>query len=182
MKVGIAGCGGIGSNVAYHLIRSGIINFKFGDFDIVEISNLNRQFFFHSQIGKAKALCLKENLLQINPKAIIEAEIIHFEKENIQNFFYDCDIIIEAFDKKECKTMLLEEISTTGKPIIAASGIADYDIENLQIKKLSSNLYVVGDFMKGIENYPTYSHKVNMVAAMMAKVVLDLGGYFEKKN
>lgn len=36
--------------------------------------------------------------------------------------------------------------------------------------------------MKGIENYPTYSHKVNMVAAMMAKVVLDLGGYFEKKN
>ena len=71
MKVGIAGCGGIGSNVAYHLIRSGIVEFKFGDFDIVESSNLNRQFFFHSQIGKAKALCLKENLLQINPNAII---------------------------------------------------------------------------------------------------------------
>ena len=46
MKVGIAGCGGIGSNVAYHLIRSGIVEFKFGDFDIVESSNLNRQFFF----------------------------------------------------------------------------------------------------------------------------------------
>ncbi|EHO21906.1 thiamine biosynthesis protein ThiF [Fusobacterium necrophorum subsp. necrophorum] len=46
MKIGIAGCGGIGSNVAYHLIRSGISEFKFGDFDIVEASNLNRQFFF----------------------------------------------------------------------------------------------------------------------------------------
>lgn len=182
MKIGIAGCGGIGSNVAYHLIRSGIVKFKFGDYDVIEASNLNRQFFFYSQIGKAKALCLQENLLQINPKAIIQAEVIRFEKENIKSFFHDCDIIIEAFDLGEYKSMLIEEMMQTGKTIIAASGIADYDIEHLQIKKLNSQLYVVGDFSKGIENYPTYSHKVNMVAAMMAKIVLDLGGYFEKTN
>ena len=182
MKIGIAGCGGIGSNVAYHLIRSGISEFKFGDFDIVEASNLNRQFFFYSQIGKAKALCLRENLLQINPKAIIQAEVIRFEKENILNFFQDCDIVIEAFDRKEYKSILIEEMMQTGKPIIAASGIADYDIEYLQIKKLNPCLYIVGDFTKGIETFPTYSHKVNMVAAMMAKIVLDLGGYFEKTN
>ncbi|MDK4501324.1 sulfur carrier protein ThiS adenylyltransferase ThiF [Fusobacterium necrophorum] len=182
MKIGIAGCGGIGSNVAYHLIRSGISEFKFGDFDIVEASNLNRQFFFYSQIGKSKSLCLRENLLQINPKAIIQAEVIRFEKENILRFFQDCDIVIEAFDRKEYKSILIEEIMQTGKPIIAASGIADYDIEHLQIKKLNPCLYIVGDFTKGIETFPTYSHKVNMVAAMMSKIVLDLGGYFEKTN
>ena len=39
MKIGIAGVGGIGSNVAMHLVRSGITNLKFGDFDKIEKSN-----------------------------------------------------------------------------------------------------------------------------------------------
>ena len=46
MKIGIAGCGGIGSNIACHLVRTGINYLKFGDFDKIEESNLNRQFFF----------------------------------------------------------------------------------------------------------------------------------------
>ena len=49
MKIGIAGTGGIGSNVAMHLVRSGITNLKFGDFDRIEKSNLNRQFYFEEQ-------------------------------------------------------------------------------------------------------------------------------------
>ena len=41
ITIGIAGCGGIGSNVAYHLVRTGIDYLKFGDFDKIEESNLN---------------------------------------------------------------------------------------------------------------------------------------------
>ena len=101
MKVGIAGCGGIGSNVAYHLIRSGVLDFCVGDFDFVEETNLNRQFYFHDQIGRKKASCLEENLKRISPQARIKAEVIRFDKENILSFFKECDIIVEAFDKKE---------------------------------------------------------------------------------
>ena len=44
MRIGIAGVGGIGSNVAFHLVRTGVTELKFGDFDKIEESNLNRQF------------------------------------------------------------------------------------------------------------------------------------------
>ena len=49
MKIGIAGVGGIGSNVAMHLVRSGVKNLKFGDFDVIENSNLNRQFYLKNK-------------------------------------------------------------------------------------------------------------------------------------
>jgi sulfur carrier protein ThiS adenylyltransferase len=58
MNIGIAGVGGIGSNVAVNLVRSGIASLKIVDFDRVEPSNLNRQFYFHDQIGRLKVEAL----------------------------------------------------------------------------------------------------------------------------
>ncbi|MEG1066035.1 MAG: ThiF family adenylyltransferase, partial [Erysipelotrichaceae bacterium] len=49
--VGIAGCGGLGSNVAIMLARSGVKHLTLVDFDVVEITNLNRQAFRLSQLG-----------------------------------------------------------------------------------------------------------------------------------
>ena len=46
--IGIAGAGGIGSNVAVNLVRSGVDNFIIADFDKIEESNLNRQYYFHN--------------------------------------------------------------------------------------------------------------------------------------
>ena len=109
MKIGIAGTGGIGSNVAMHLVRSGITNLKFGDFDRIEKSNLNRQFYFEEQIGKYKSETLKENLTKIS-QGNYEVEVIKFEKENMREFFKDCDIVVDGFDKKEYKALLLEEV------------------------------------------------------------------------
>ena len=62
MKIGIAGAGGIGSNVAACLVRSGVQQLKIVDFDSVDESNLNRQFYFHDQIGRPKVQALAENL------------------------------------------------------------------------------------------------------------------------
>jgi len=49
VKIGIAGLGGLGSNCAMNLVRSGFIKFKIADFDKIEYSNLNRQFYFEDQ-------------------------------------------------------------------------------------------------------------------------------------
>ena len=56
--VGIAGCGGLGSNAAVALARIGTGRLIIADFDKVEESNLNRQYFFFSQIGMFKAAAL----------------------------------------------------------------------------------------------------------------------------
>lgn len=180
MRIGIAGAGGIGSNVAVHLIRTGILDLKIADFDIIEKSNLNRQFYFHHQIGASKVETLKKNLMDINPDGNFHVENIKLTRENMKYFFKDCDIVVEAFDKSKYKSMLIEEIYPQGKIIISASGIAHWDIENIKIKEIMPNLFVVGDFEKGTENYKTYSHKVSIAAAMMAGIVLEKGGFYEK--
>ena len=53
-RVGIAGAGGLGSNCAMHLVRAGVKHLTVVDFDVVNESNLNRQFFFRDQIGQKK--------------------------------------------------------------------------------------------------------------------------------
>lgn len=180
MRIGIAGCGGIGSNVAYHLVRAGVNNLKFGDFDRIEESNLNRQFYFKNQVGLYKSETLKENLLMINPNLNIENKVIKFEKENLIEFFKDCDIVVEAFDKKEYKRLLVEELLPLGKKIVSASGIGGYITEDIEIKKIGKNLIVIGDFKTDTDIYKTFSHKVGAIAALMAGKVLEIGGYCEK--
>ena len=46
VHIGVAGLGGLGSNLLSHLVRSGAVHFTVADFDTVSAGNLNRQFFF----------------------------------------------------------------------------------------------------------------------------------------
>ena len=79
-SVGIAGAGGLGSNVAIALARSGIKKFILVDFDRIEKSNLNRQYYFISQLNHLKVEALKDNIHQIDPA--IECKIFSQRLEN----------------------------------------------------------------------------------------------------
>ena len=81
--VGIAGCGGLGSNCAVALARVGIGKLIIADFDIIEESNLNRQYFFYKQIGEKKTKSLQENIHLINPKVKVEAHDIKLNANSI---------------------------------------------------------------------------------------------------
>lgn len=171
MKIGIAGVGGIGSNVAMHLVRSGVLNLKFGDFDRIERSNLNRQFYFEEQIGENKAEALLKNLTKIS-QGNYEFQVIKFERENIKKFFKDCDILVEGFDKKEYKQMFVEELYDSQKLMITVSGIGGLDSSKIKIEKRMKNLYIVGDMESDISEFKTYSHKVNIVASKIVEIIL----------
>ena len=171
MKIGIAGVGGIGSNVAMHLVRSGITNLKFGDFDKIEKSNLNRQFYFEEQIGEYKAQVLLKNLTKIS-QGNYEYQVIKFDESNIKEFFKDCDILVEGFDKKECKQLFMEELYDGKRLLITVSGIGGLDSSDIQVIKRMKNLYIVGDMKSDIAEYKTYSHKVNIVASKISEIIL----------
>ncbi len=173
MKIGIAGVGGIGSNVAVNLARAGVKNFKIADFDKVEKSNLNRQFYFEDQIGNYKVNMLEENLKRISSDIIIEKEVLRLNRENMDAYYADCDVIVEGFDVKECKKDILEIFSAKGKFIVSANGIGGTDLENIECKQLGNNIYIVGDFVSDIEKFKTFPTKVSMVAAIMANIILD---------
>lgn len=109
-KVTIAGLGGLGSNVAYSLARIGVGHLHLIDFDVVDITNLNRQQYFMEHIGMPKTDALKSLLLKINPYLDIRTDCVKVTEDNLKELFKDATIICEAFDNPEAKAMLVNGI------------------------------------------------------------------------
>lgn len=175
--VGIAGCGGLGSNCAAMLVRSGVKNLIIADFDSVQESNLNRQFFFEEQIGQKKCDALKSNLLRISSDINIQSYNIKLDKNSVIDLFAPCDIIVEAFDLAEMKLMIIETVQDQWpeKKIVCASGLAGLDkADQMQIEQIG-NLTIVGDFDSNVsETNPPMAPKVMIAAALQANVVIRL--------
>lgn len=149
-RIAIAGIGGLGSNIATSLARMGVGHLTMVDFDVVEPSNINRQYYFLDQLGKPKTEALRETILRINP--YINTHFINqkVEEKDVAEMFADFDIIIEAFDKAETKAMFIRKCMQNFKSsiIIGASGVAGiHDTSELTVKKLGNNTYIVGDFV-----------------------------------
>jgi len=175
--VGIAGCGGLGSNCSVALARVGMGKLVVADFDVIEESNLNRQYFFFDQIGKYKAPTLKENLLRINPKVIVNDHIVRLAPKDIVELFSDCDVIVEAFDKAEMKEMIVETVLSEfpNKPIVCGIGLAGWGGSNLIKTEQFRKLYIVGDrTSETSETDPPLAPRVGAVSNMMANVVLEI--------
>lgn len=179
MRIGIAGAGGIGSNVALNLVRSGITAFKIIDFDRVESSNLDRQFYFADQVGKLKVEMMRYNLERINPDIKIEIGTERITPENIDQLFIDCDTIVEGLDKQADKKMVLEHFGQSKRLVVSANGIAGSDIGNIQVKKIG-NIHIIGDFTTDCCHAALHAHKVVTVAARMTAVLLTSGTDNEK--
>ena len=95
--IGIAGCGGLGSNCAVALARVGIGRLVLADFDLVQQGNLNRQFFFYDQIGMLKVSALKQNLFRISADVKVNTFDIRLCQSDIIEIFAKCDVIVEHF-------------------------------------------------------------------------------------
>lgn len=178
MKVGIAGAGGIGSNVADNLVRSGVKELLIVDFDRVAESNLNRQNYFLEQVGELKVDALKDNLKKIDLEVKIETVNRKLAANNITDFLKDCDILVEAFDDKRCKKMFFEQFAGNGKLCVSASGVAGTDIDVIEIRKLK-NFYIVGDFITDIEEEQVYASKLRIITGMMSNLILEKSGIYK---
>ncbi len=172
MKVGIAGVGGIGSNVARLLAQAQVKTIKIVDFDTVEISNLNRQFYLHSQQNHNKTLCLKSNLQQIYPAMTVETVNHRIAVGDCKELFGDCEIVVEGFDDKHMKKLLLEELAETRTVVVSASGIAGRQMDSISAKQLG-HCHIVGDFLSDQDEMSIFPPKIAMITAMMASIVLQ---------
>ena len=175
-KIGVAGLGGLGSNVISHLVRAGIRRFVAADFDVVSASNLNRQFFFADQVGRKKTEALAENLRRIAPDLELDFRDLRLNEESTQDLFADCDVVVEAFDKADAKTMLIGALADSGIPVVAASGLAGFGKSNdIRVRKAGKALYLVGDLVSGISpELAPASPRVGIAAAMEANTVVAI--------
>ncbi|MHB1455369.1 MAG: sulfur carrier protein ThiS adenylyltransferase ThiF [Armatimonadota bacterium] len=185
VKVGIAGAGGLGSNCAAALVRTGFRHIKIADFDVVDYSNLNRQFYFVKQVGQSKVEALKENLISINPAVDIEIIPVKLEADNVAEHFADCDVVVEAFDRAEYKKLIVETFIGSSKLLVAASGLAGWgNSDRIKVHRIKENFYLIGDLVTGVgPDVPPLAPCVFIAAAKQADVVLSYalgtleGGY-----
>lgn len=175
--VAIAGCGGLGSNAAIALARSGVGRLKIADFDSVELSNLNRQHFFLQDVGKYKVDVLADSLKKINPEIETELFRTKLNCENVNDLFKGADILVEALDVADSKLWLIEKWSEffPNKPIVCGSGIAGTgNFDEIRLRKMG-NLYICGDQSdKTDSDLGFIAPKVAIVANLQALTVIKI--------
>lgn len=176
--VGIAGLGGLGSNVAVQLARCGIGRMVLVDFDVVDPSNLNRQNYYTRHIGLKKSEAIKDVLRQINPYIELISHDAYLDRRNILEIFQGVDVLVEAFDKAENKSLILDEWLSQVKnsPLVCASGMGGIGPSNaIRTRKLSHNIYLAGDLnTEATPENGVMAPRVAMTAAHQSNAVLRL--------
>lgn len=132
------GCGGVGGYTAEMLVRSGIVNITIVDFDVVDVTNINRQIIaLNTTVGKNKVDVLKQRLLDINPNANVTAICERYtENSNILNTGYD--YVIDAIDSVADKLALIKQSHNLGLNIISAMGAGNRcDIPEFKVVDIS---------------------------------------------
>lgn len=176
--VAICGLGGLGSNIANALARAGVGKLILIDFDEVDITNLHRQQYKISQIGKYKTDAMAENLGEVNPYIELITHNVCITEENALSLLGSADIICEAFDNAESKAMLanlvLEKLPQ--KYLVASSGMAGFGSGNtIKTRKITSRFYLSGDEVSDVaEGIGLIASRVMLCAAHQANVVLRI--------
>lgn len=117
-RLAFVGCG-LSSNIAEHAARVGYTNFELFDYDIVEVSNLNRQAFTMQDVGKEKVTQMKEIILSINPEAQISSHAVKVtSKTEIMKCIEKADIIINTVECGPEYFDLVESARQAGKLVL----------------------------------------------------------------
>ena len=176
--VAICGLGGLGSNIATALTRAGVGKLILIDFDKVDITNLNRQQYKMSQLGRPKTECCLENLRDISPYTEIEIHTVKLTEENIPELLGEADIICEAFDKADQKAMLVNTVLETfpDKYMLSGTGMAGFGSANtIQSRKVFEKFYLCGDEKSDVnDGIGLVASRVMVCAAHEAHMVLRL--------
>lgn len=120
----IFGIGGVGSYVAESLIRAGVGELTFVDYDEVCITNLNRQVHAtRLTVGKDKVEVMKERALLINPKIKINAlKMLYNDETHEEIFSKNYDFVVDAIDMVSSKIKLAQYCYEKDIKIIASMG------------------------------------------------------------
>ena len=176
--VAICGLGGLGSNIAISLARSGVGKLILVDIDRVDMGNLNRQQYQVSQLGREKPTALFENLREIAPYVEIEAHCTKLDEANFSSILSSAQVICEAFDVPEDKSKLANFVleNLRDKVLISSSGMAGIDSANkIKTRKIAENFYICGDGVSDVDIHGTlFAPRVMLCAAHQSHLALQV--------
>ena len=124
-KVGIAGCGGLGTVVVTNLASAGIGSMIIADKDVPDITNLNRQFVYREGDEESKADLLSQWACDLNPEVAVDYYEGELNEFTLPALFEDCDILVDCLDNMGTRKLLNAFSQETGKVLVHA-GVTGY--------------------------------------------------------
>ena len=121
-KALIVGAGGLGSPSAIYLALAGVGTIGIVDFDVVEISNLQRQILHHtSDIGRPKLDSARDNIISYNPDTNVVLHEVRLESHNAREIISQYDLVINGADNFATRYLVNDACYLEGKPLVDGS-------------------------------------------------------------
>lgn len=120
----VVGLGGVGGHVAEALVRSGVGRLVLVDFDVVCITNVNRQIVAtRKTVRRSKAQIMAERCRDIAAKVEVEPLDLFYDPETSERILgTNPDVVFDCIDNMTAKIHLLETCARTGRPVFSAMG------------------------------------------------------------
>ncbi|HXG86828.1 MAG TPA: molybdopterin-synthase adenylyltransferase MoeB [Vicinamibacterales bacterium] len=116
-KVLCIGAGGLGSPAAMYLAAAGVGTLGIVDFDVVDVSNLQRQLLHGtSDIGRPKLDSAKDRLHALNPNVHVETYETALSSDNALELFQPYDVILDGTDNFPTRYLVNDACVLLGKP------------------------------------------------------------------
>ena len=121
-KALIVGAGGLGSPSAIYLALAGVGTIGIVDFDVVEISNLQRQILHHTaDIGRPKLESARDNINSYNPDVNVVMHGDRLESDNAMEIISQYDLVINGADNFATRYLVNDAAYLAGKPLVDGS-------------------------------------------------------------
>jgi adenylyltransferase/sulfurtransferase len=121
-RVLVVGAGGLGSPAALYLAAAGIGQIMVLDYDVVDVTNLQRQVLFRSDhVGQAKAEIAARELRRLNPEIRVEALTTALTRANALDLIAQYDVVVDGTDNFPTRYLVNDACALTGKPYVYGS-------------------------------------------------------------
>ena len=121
-KALIIGAGGLGSPSAIYLSLAGVGTVGIGDFDVVELSNLQRQVLHHTaDVGRPKVQSAVDNIKAYNPDVNVVVHETRLESDNAMEIISQYDLVINGADNFATRYLVNDACYLLNKPLVDGS-------------------------------------------------------------
>ena len=121
-KALIIGAGGLGSPSAIYLSLAGVGTVGIVDFDVVELSNLQRQVLHHtSDVGRPKVQSALDNIKSYNPDVNVVLHETRLESDNAMDIIGQYDLVINGADNFATRYLVNDACYLLNKPLVDGS-------------------------------------------------------------
>jgi len=185
-KILVCGAGGLGSTVLTSLASVGVGTIGIVDNDVLELSNLNRQYIHKFEnIGNVKVESAKKWIQEFNPEINVNAYQTRLDENNYQDIVKEYDFIMDCFDSFKSKFLLNKIAVETGKTLVHGGVTEFYGQVTTIIPNKTACLNCIlpeegGYVVKGVLS-PAVSTIASIEAMEAVKIILNVGERLENR-